>query len=133
MRDQAREASTTQDGDHRETGSERAPGRDQFHDGPIPPVIAQADDANVRELKAKVGELVDKKFSGDFKKAFDFYDADHDGGINKDEVTALLKDAGVGSGLTRGMWANGILDKLDTSKDTAIQWSEFEAVFKTTA
>jgi hypothetical protein len=28
------------------------------------------------------------------------------------------------------MWASGILDKVDTSTDAKIQWSEFERVFK---
>jgi hypothetical protein len=88
-----------------------------------------AQDKNVEELKKKVGALVDKKFGGSYKKAFDHYDSDRDGGVTKNELMALLSDAGVGNGLTRGVWASKIIDKLDKSGDQKIEWTEFESVF----
>jgi hypothetical protein len=90
----------------------------------------QGEDENVKELKAKVGALVQNKFGGDYRKAFDHYDEDKDGGVNKDEIVQLLKDAGVGNGLTRGAWAKGILKKVDQGKDGKIQWAEFDVVFR---
>jgi hypothetical protein len=90
----------------------------------------ESEDENVKELKSKVGTLVDGEFGGDYKKAFDHYDSDRDGGIHKAELVALLKDAGVGNGFTRGAWASGIIERLDKSTDEQIQWAEFESVFR---
>ncbi|MDB4956851.1 MAG: GTP-binding protein LepA [Myxococcales bacterium] len=116
----------------------------RYVDGPIPPVqLADASssaptaseqgydgqDKNVEELKRKVGGLVAAKFGGSYKRAFEHYDADHDGGITKSELTALLGDAGVGNGITRGVWASKIIDKLDKSGDQKVEWTEFESVF----
>jgi hypothetical protein len=86
-------------------------------------------DKYAEELKAKVGALVGNKFGGDYKKAFDHYDTDHDGGITKSELTRLLSDAGVGNSLTRGTWASRIIEKLDKNGDSKIEWDEFESVF----
>lgn len=86
-------------------------------------------DKNEEELKRKVGALVEKEYGGDYKKAFDHYDGDHDGAVNADELTRLLKDAGVGNFATRGAWVSGILEKLDKTHDHKIQWHEFESVF----
>jgi Ca2+-binding EF-hand superfamily protein len=91
-----------------------------------PKVLADSStDDNAAELKAKVKKLVGEKYQGDYKKAFDHYGAD--GVVTRAGVLSLLKDAGVGNGMTRGMWADGIIDKMDASKDGKIQWSEFEA------
>lgn len=89
----------------------------------------EEEDENVKELKTKVKALVDGKFKGDYHAGFAHYDANKDGGLDKDELKGLLSDAGVGNGLTRGAWANGIIKKLDTSGDKMIQWAEFDAVF----
>jgi hypothetical protein len=48
--------------------------------------------------------------------------------ISKDELKALLSDAGIGSGLTR--WASGIIEVVDRDGDGGISWAEFEAVFE---
>ena len=92
-----------------------------------------AEDDHERELKQKVGALVQSRFGGDMKKAFAHYDSDKNGSISKGELTQLLSDAGVGSGLTRGMWASGIIGKLDGDGDGAISWGEFDSVFQQTA
>lgn len=122
--------------------TEEAPAKQRFAKGPVPDVGGGADgspdrsasqlafeeDGNVKELKTKVGALVDKKFGSDFKKAFEHYDADKDGSIAKGELITLLEDAKVGNGVTRGAWANGIIEKLDQSGDKSIQFDEFQAV-----
>ena len=118
-----------------------APAQERYVAGQVPAVgdgdggvdrsasqLAFEEDGNTAELKSKVGTLVGKQFGGDYKKAFEHYDADHDGAIDKGELGALLKDASVGNGVTRGAWAKGIIEKLDHSGDGKIDWTEFEAV-----
>lgn len=125
----------SEDSETQRAPAPRRAGGDQFAGGPIPPVQVAAveEDANVKELKTKVGALVAKTFGGDYKKAFEHYDGDKDGGVGKDEIKKLLEDAGVGNGLTRGAWASGIIEKVDKSADGKIQWTEFEAVFSGSA
>jgi len=89
-----------------------------------------ADDENRREIDEKVTTLVTTRFGGDYRAAFAHYDADGNGTIDKDELKALLSDAGIGSGLTRWAWAKGVMGAVDTNGDGAISWAEFEAVFR---
>jgi hypothetical protein len=95
--------------------------------------LAYEEDANEKELKQKVSALVAKKFGGDYKRAFDHYDTDGDGGIGKGELVGMLSEAGVGNGLTRGVWASKIIEKLDGGGDKKVQWAEFETVFRARA
>lgn len=90
---------------------------------------ASVGDANADELEAKVNALADKKFGGHttahIKKLFLSYDGNGDGCANRDEVTALLKDADVGNWITRGYWVDGVFDKLDANKNDCITWDEY--------
>jgi Ca2+-binding EF-hand superfamily protein len=87
-----------------------------------------ASDENRRELEEKVTALVTTRFGGDYRAAFTHYDANRDGVIDNDELKTLLKDAGVGSGLTRWAWAKGVMDEADTDRSGTISWAEFEAL-----
>src|SRR5678816_3292170 len=58
------------------------------------------DEDKKQEIDDKVTALVTTRFGGDYRAAFAHYDADGNGVIDKDELKALLKDAGIGSGLT---------------------------------
>lgn len=140
-----REVSAERELEPEQIGEEQAT-RERYVGGHAPPVapmgqqggetasqLAYEEDEHERELKQKVGALVTHKFGGDYKRAFGHYDTDGDGAIGKAELVALLADAGVGSGMTRGIWASKIIDKLDTSSDGTIDWSEFESVFKARA
>ena len=89
-----------------------------------------ANEEKRQEIDEKVTALVKTRFGGDYRAAFAHYDSDGNGVIDKDELKALLKDAGIGSGLTRWAWAKGIMGEVDTSGDGGISWEEFEAVFK---
>ena len=89
-----------------------------------------ASEEQKQEIDDKVTALVANRFGGDYRAAFAHYDADGNGTIDKDELKVLLKDAGIGSGLTRWAWAKGIMGEVDTSGDGAISWEEFEAVFR---
>jgi Ca2+-binding EF-hand superfamily protein len=84
------------------------------------------------QLVAGISGYLDKNY-GDrspaaMRKLFDRYDVDHDGKISKHELKQLLEDVDVGNTFTRGAWVRGIIDKVDTNKDKAISWEEFQAV-----
>ncbi len=94
-----------------------------------PPATPRAEakpDANQLELQTKLGKLSTDKFGGDSKKVFDHYDANKDGGLAHPELKTMLGDAKVGNIATRGLWADGILDKIDGNRDRKIQWDEFQ-------
>jgi hypothetical protein len=145
MRDQMNRVANRENDDVKTDATEETEQESKFAGGRPPPVsstfneqngtaqLAFEEDANERELKTKVAALVTSRFGGDYKKAFSHYDTDKDGGVTKSEIVQLLSDAGVGNGLTRGIWATKIIDKLDGNQDRAIQWPEFESVFRATA
>jgi EF hand domain-containing protein len=134
MREQGRRDAAIETEQQPEAQVEEESPRVRFVGGAIPPVqVAEAEDPRVDELKRKVAALAETKFGGDYKKAFDHYDGDRDGRMTKDEIKSLLSDAGVGNMITRGAWADGILDKLDMNHDRGVSWAEFESVFKATA
>lgn len=83
-------------------------------------------DPRRRELIDKVWALVAGRYGGDYRTAFDHYDADKDGVITMAELISLLYDAGIGSRITRNAWAHGIIDALDSDNDDRIAWAEFE-------
>ncbi len=89
-----------------------------------------ADEEQLKELKQKVKALVDTKFGGDFSKTFNHYAGlGGEGGlVDREELLTMLEDAGVGNWLTRGKWADGIIDELDVDKDKSISWDEFSTV-----
>ena len=89
-----------------------------------------ANEEKRQEIDDKVTALVLTRFGGDYRAAFAHYDTDGNGTIDKDELKALLKDAGIGSGLTRWAWAKGIMSEVDANADGSISWAEFEAVFQ---
>lgn len=89
-----------------------------------------ASDEQKQEVDDKVTALVATRFGGNYRAAFAHYVADGNDMIDKDELKALLKDAGIGNGLTRWAWAKGIMSVVDTSGDGTISWAEFEALFR---
>ena len=91
-----------------------------------------ATEAQLREVKEKVLELVNGKYGGDWDAMFRAYAGK--GGIgtlvDKTELMTMLEDAGIGSWLTRGKWADGILSEVDTSGDKAISEAELRAALQ---
>ena len=71
-----------------------------------------------------IHNLMTEKFKNP-EEAFTFFDKDKDGRLNKDEVKALLKEAGVG-GLLRGLVASEMIKGYDKSGDNSINWEEFK-------
>lgn len=87
-----------------------------------------ASEDNRRELEKKVTALVTTRFGGDYRAAFTHFDANDDGVIDSDELMTLLKDAGIGSGLTRWAWAKGVMEEADTDGSGTITWTEFDSL-----
>jgi Ca2+-binding EF-hand superfamily protein len=88
-------------------------------------------DARRQELIDKVGRLLRARFRGSYRLAFAYYDRQRkDGNINVQELVRLLQDAGIGTWLTRGSWAQAIVASLDTNRDGAISFGEFEAALE---
>ncbi len=81
-----------------------------------------------QDMREKVPALVRTKFGGDYSIAFRHY-ADSNGMVSKDGVKSMLRDAGIGSILTRWVWARGVVAELDADGDGHISWPEFAAVF----
>ncbi|WP_020472618.1 EF-hand domain-containing protein [Zavarzinella formosa] len=84
-----------------------------------------------RMIDDKMTVFVNTWFNGNYKAAFNDYDTDRNGVLDKEELKRLLMDAGIGTGLTRWLWANGIIAELDKDGDNAISWEEFLAVHDT--
>jgi hypothetical protein len=91
-----------------------------------PSVADAAENSDERELREKFTALIQRDFHGSFRAAFDHFDKNHDGKIDRGELIEFLKSAGIGNGFTRRYWADGILDKLDTNHDRMISWDEFQ-------
>ncbi|PQJ80463.1 EF-hand domain-containing protein [Polaribacter porphyrae] len=68
--------------------------------------------------------LITKQFETP-EEAFQNFDEDKDGALNKSEIKDLLKAAGVG-GLIRGIVANEMLKGYDKSGDKTINYEEFK-------
>lgn len=86
-------------------------------------------DDQKRELKEKITAFVRDKFADDSDAAFRAY-ADGAGLIDRTSLKNLLHDAGVGNQFTRGAWADGILEAVDTDRDRKISWPEFVSVYR---
>jgi Ca2+-binding EF-hand superfamily protein len=78
------------------------------------------------ELRSKLEAHVRDQFGGDYERAFRATDADGSGQINRRELSALLGNAGVGNALTRGAWADGVMDHFDSNRNGGISWNEFQ-------
>ncbi|QEL17456.1 EF-hand domain-containing protein [Limnoglobus roseus] len=88
------------------------------------------DEGNISEILMKVRRVVDARFGGDIRAAFDHYDTNRNGLMSMSELNALLADAGVGFWLTRWSWVNGVAHDLDANQDGRVSWAEFEDRFR---
>jgi hypothetical protein len=88
-----------------------------------------ASERQKQELREKVSALVRAEFGGDYSIAFRHY-ADRNGKVDKDGVRALLRDAGIGTILTRWAWASAVVAELDGDADGVISWPDFAAAFE---
>lgn len=49
--------------------------------------------------------------------------------MDRNELLVLLADAAIGNGMTRGVWADGIMSRFDKNRDGFIAYVELQAVF----
>lgn len=86
--------------------------------------------SNERELARKVEALLMRKYGSasqaTARMMFNEYDRDRDSKIGRSELERLLSDAKVGNTLTRGMWVDGVISKMDTDRDGKITWEEYD-------
>jgi hypothetical protein len=71
--------------------------------------------------------VVAGRFGGDYRAAFGHYNAVANVAIRKGVRKALPKDVGVGSGLTRWAWADGLIHELDADVDGHVSWDQFKS------
>jgi hypothetical protein len=91
--------------------------------------------AEEQEIADKVGALCiaryGEKNDANMRALFMGYDASGNGTLNRSELRELLADAGVGNGLTRGYWVDGVFDALDKDPlDGELTWEEYKRVPK---
>lgn len=84
-------------------------------------------DERKQELIDKAFAYVKATFGGDYKAAFDDFDRDSDGTIDHNELVEFLKACDIGSRLSRGAWARGVMEEVDADKNGRITWTEFQA------
>ena len=89
-------------------------------------------EAEEEELQTKIRRLVQENFDGDFRKGFDHYGTGDglDSKIGPSALERLLADANVGNWLTRSLWVEAVMKAMDTDKDGAISWDEFESILE---
>lgn len=79
-----------------------------------------------KEVVRKITELANREYGGDLVRMFDAYDKNGEGKGGSSELRELLKDAGIGSSLTRSIYARGIVSELDSDGDGEISKEEFK-------
>lgn len=82
------------------------------------------------KILRNIEELMRSKFS-DPREAFDYYDADEDGYLTKEDFKILLKEAKV-SVLIRGLVAEFMMKSFDANQDELVSWEEFQAAIAET-
>ena len=88
------------------------------------------DSPEEKELKTKLAKYVDDNFDGDYAKAFEHFDGDDSGQLDRSELSSALKKIGVGNVITRGWWVDGLLENVDKKPagdgNGKISWAELD-------
>lgn len=84
--------------------------------------------ASKKQIVDKIKILISTKFD-DPKSAFEFFDKDSDGSLNKKEIKKLLKSAKISRWL-QSIVAAKIIEGLDKNKGKSVDWKEFQAIIK---
>jgi len=81
-----------------------------------------------KEILSKIKIVITQHFDS-HENAFNFFDKNSDGELDKKEIKSLLKEAKV-SGFIRGLVANKLIEKFDESDNESIAWTEFKEAVK---
>ena len=81
--------------------------------------------ASKKEILNKIKILITQRFATP-QDAFNFFDKNGDGYLNKKELKKLIKEAKV-SGLLSGVVASTMISGLDKDKNKMFDWQEFKA------
>lgn len=81
-----------------------------------------------KEIVDKVTAFVNRKYNGDWQKAFDDHDEDGDGALTTSEVTVILAKADIGYRITRWAIAEQIISAMDADADDKVSFAEFKAM-----
>lgn len=84
--------------------------------------------ATKKQIYSKLKILISREYE-DPQKAFEFFDNNKDGSLERKEIKALLKKAEVSRFLS-GIVASKMIQSLDKSDDKKISWKEFKKVAK---
>lgn len=79
-----------------------------------------------QELVDHVTAFVARKYSGDWKKAFEAEDVDGDGRISCDELCDIFQKSGIGGPLVRWAAAKEAIRAVDADGDGHVSWDEFQ-------
>ena len=80
--------------------------------------------ASKKDILKKIKVLLTQTFD-DPQTAFDFFDKNKDGGLERSELKDLLSKADINRFLTP-IVADKLLSDLDESKDDKVEWKEFK-------
>jgi len=81
--------------------------------------------ASKKEILNKIKILITQRFETP-EEAFNFFDKNGDGYLNKKELKKLIKEAKV-SGMLSGVVASTMIAGLDKDKNKMFDWKEFKA------
>jgi hypothetical protein len=87
--------------------------------------VGADDDENVVLLREKIRALVARRYGNSFVALFNHYGAH---GADHAALVQLLEDADVGNIFTRGLWADGVMKRVDANHDGLISWEEFASI-----
>lgn len=82
-------------------------------------------DPRALDVARRIDGLVKQKYDGDYLKGFNAYAKQ--GKVGPKEVDKLLKDANVGSWLTRGAYTEALIKRFDITKDGFVSVTELTA------
>ncbi|MAD97846.1 MAG: GTP-binding protein LepA [Flavobacteriaceae bacterium] len=77
-----------------------------------------------KKIVENIEDLMRSKFTHP-KDAFDYYDQNKDGELDKDDFKRLLKEAKV-SPIIRGLVAEFMIQTFDANEDGTVNWDEFQ-------
>jgi len=93
--------------------------------------LAQARGASTEQQVAqRIHAFVQRRFGGDYKRAFEHYAGGPGREVSKEAITRMLDDAGVTAwtvGAPQFMVADRMMDRFDGNRNGGVSFQEFQA------